>query len=79
MDRQNIVLDSLKLQEVRHFISVYNEIGSTYLQDNVDLEYESDVQLETQLDTADEVKYRKMRQGQTTLGHFGGSCWLEWE
>ena len=46
MDRQNIVLDSLKLQEVRHFISVYNEIGSTYLQDNFDLEYESDEQPE---------------------------------
>ena len=43
MDCQNIPKDSLKLQEVGHFISVYNEIGSTYLQDNFDLEHESDV------------------------------------
>ena len=42
MDCQNIPLDSLKLQEVRHFIFVCNETGSTYLQDNFDPEHKSD-------------------------------------
>ena len=43
--RQNIALDSLKQQgvSVRHFIFVYNETGSTYLQEYFDLAKESDV------------------------------------
>ena len=45
MDRQNIALDSLKQQgvSVRYFIFVYNETGSTYLQEYFDLAQESDV------------------------------------
>ena len=43
--RWNIALDSLKQQgvSVRYFIFVYNETGSTYLQENFDLAKESDV------------------------------------